>query len=215
MKHTLLRKGDRGEDVRELQKLLHVYPDGIFGENTDEAVRDFQEDNSLKVDGIVGERTWMALEAANDKLAAYGSSLKMSKRKIKEIIIHCTATPEGKDYTVADITRWHKQRGWSTIGYHYVIYRNGAIHMGRDVNTAGAHCTGHNAHSIGVVYVGGLAADGKTAKDTRTEEQKKSMETLLRRLKQMYPYAYIYGHNEFANKDCPSFNVATLRHKLK
>ena len=95
-------------------------------------------------------------------------------RTINEIIVHCTATPEGKDYTVDDITRWHKERGFKTIGYHYVVYRDGSVHEGRPLAEVGAHCKGHNAHSIGVCYVGGLTADGRKAKDTRTLDQKKA-----------------------------------------
>ena len=63
-------------------------------------------------------------------------------RKITEIIVHCSATPEGKDFTVADITRWHKARKFVTIGYHYVIYRNGEVHNGRPERQVGAHCSG-------------------------------------------------------------------------
>lgn len=80
-------------------------------------------------------------------------------RKINEIIIHCSATAEGKDFTVQDITRWHKQRGFKTIGYHYVIYRNGTVATGRDIAEIGAHCKGHNANSIGICYIGGLTSD--------------------------------------------------------
>lgn len=93
-------------------------------------------------------------------------------RIINEIIIHCSATPEGKDYTVEQIKQWHKQRGFSDIGYHYVIYRDGSIHSGRPIERIGAHCLKHNAHSIGVCYIGGVAKDGKTPKDTRTDAQK-------------------------------------------
>lgn len=71
-------------------------------------------------------------------------------RKIKEIIIHCSATKEGRDYTVADIDRWHRNRGFFCIGYHFVIYRDGSIHVGRSVEEVGAHCKGHNTVSIGV-----------------------------------------------------------------
>ena len=91
-------------------------------------------------------------------------------REIKSIILHCSATPEGKDFTVADITRWHKERGFRTIGYHYVVYRDGTVHKGRPVEQIGAHCEGHNKDSIGVCYIGGLMTDGKTPKDTRTTE---------------------------------------------
>lgn len=131
----------------------------------------------------------------------------MAKRKITEIIVHCSATPEGKDFTAADITRWHKQRGFRTIGYHYVVYRDGSVHLGRPEGEIGAHCTGHNAVSIGVCYIGGLAADGKTAKDTRTKEQREALTMLLRRLRAKYPNAKIYGHRDFAAKACPSFDA--------
>jgi len=133
-------------------------------------------------------------------------------RVINEIIVHCTATPEGKDYTVADIDKWHKARGWKGIGYHYVIYRDGSIHQGRPETEIGAHCQRHNDNSIGVVYVGGLASDGKTPKDTRTDAQKKSLENLLKQLKQKYPKATIHGHRDFAAKACPSFD-ATKQYK--
>lgn len=71
-------------------------------------------------------------------------------RKINEIIVHCSATAEGKDYTVEDITRWHKARGFKTIGYHYVVYRDGSVHAGRPVNEIGAHCQGYNANSTSI-----------------------------------------------------------------
>lgn len=88
-------------------------------------------------------------------------------RKIKEIIIHCSATKEGRDYTIADIDRWHRDRGFFCIGYHFVIYRDGSIHVGRSVEEVGAHCRGHNLVSIGICYIGGLSKNGKP-KDTRT-----------------------------------------------
>jgi len=127
-------------------------------------------------------------------------------RKIKEIIIHCSATPEGKDFTVQDIDRWHRQRGWRGIGYHYVIYRDGSVHVGRSLQIVGAHCKGHNAMSIGICYIGGLSKDGKP-KDTRTPEQKKALKALVLKLQKDYPNATIHGHNEFAAKACPCFDV--------
>ena len=128
-------------------------------------------------------------------------------RKITEIIIHCSATIEGKDYTVADIDRWHRARGFRKIGYHYVIYCDGSIHEGRPIAEAGAHCKGHNAHSIGICYIGGLDKDGRTPKDTRTPEQKASLSALVNQLQATYPEATLHGHNEFAPKACPSFRV--------
>lgn len=196
----ILKKGSKGASVKELQRLLHLLDDGIFGKLTEEAVKEFQKANGLVADGIVGSKTWEALKKNN-------TGLLKSKRRIEEIIVHCTATPEGKDYTIKDITQWHKQRGFTTIGYHYVVYRDGSVHTGRDVNVAGAHCTNHNARSIGVCYVGGLDKDGKTPKDTRTNVQKASLEILLRKLRTLYPSAKIYGHNTFSAKACPCFNT--------
>ena len=128
-------------------------------------------------------------------------------RKIDLIVIHCSATRAGKNYTAADIDRWHKKRGWACIGYHYVVRLDGTVEKGRDLSRAGAHCAGHNVNSIGVCYIGGLAADGKTAKDTRTPEQRKALLMLLRRLRAKYPNAKIYGHRDFAAKACPSFDA--------
>lgn len=133
-------------------------------------------------------------------------------RRINEIIVHCSATPKGRDFTVADITEWHKQRGFKTIGYHYVVYRDGSVHAGRPIEQVGAHCVGHNANSIGVCYIGGLAADGKTPEDTRTIAQKDALVLLLNKLKRDFPLATIHGHRDFAQKACPSFD-ATKEYK--
>lgn len=200
MATTILKIGSKGKAVVELQKLLKIFPDGIYGINTKEVVESFQRENNLTVDGKVGPAT-MA------KLLSQMSNFKKSKRNITEIIVHCSATPEGQNYTVDDIRRWHKQQGWSDIGYHYVIYRDGSVHDGRDVNLAGAHCTNHNRYSIGVCYIGGVAKDGKTAKDTRTEEQKEALIRFLKELKVLYPKATIHGHRDFSSKACPSFDA--------
>lgn len=128
-------------------------------------------------------------------------------RKIDEIIIHCSATAEGKDFNAADIDRWHKQRGFKKIGYHYVIKLDGTIENGRGVEEVGAHCLNHNKNSIGICYIGGLASDGKTPKDTRTTEQKKALWKLIVELLIKYPNATIHGHREFANKACPCFDA--------
>lgn len=127
-------------------------------------------------------------------------------RRIDKIILHCSATPEGKHFTVADIDRWHRERGWKGIGYHYVIYLDGSIHKGRPDEIIGAHCSGQNAYSIGICYIGGLDAFGK-AKDTRTPAQRKALRELVSDLKTRYPAVTVHGHNEFAKKDCPCFNV--------
>ncbi len=128
-------------------------------------------------------------------------------RKINRIIIHCTATLEGREVTVKDIDRWHRDRGFAGIGYHYVIYLDGTVHEGRPLERVGAHCRGQNAHSIGIVYVGGLTSDGTTPKDTRTDAQRAALHTLVSRLREQFPAATVHGHREFAAKACPCFNV--------
>ena len=127
-------------------------------------------------------------------------------RKITEIIVHCSATPEGQNFTVEDIDHWHKQKGWQGIGYHYVIYLDGSVHKGRNEEVIGAHCLGHNAYSIGVCYIGGVDKNNKP-KDTRTEAQRQALIELLKSLKAKYPKATIYGHRDFANKACPCFDA--------
>lgn len=198
-----IKKGSRGDDVAILQRKLNLIADGIFGPITDEAVREFQKSHSLTVDGIVGPKTWDALGIAQ-----------VNTRRIDKIIIHCSATPEGKDYTVEQIRQWHLARKFSDIGYHYVIYRDGSVHLGRSENVVGAHTTGYNTHSIGICIIGGMTADNTKPKDTRTEAQRVALIKLIRELKAKYPSATIHGHNEFANKACPSFivkNDADLR----
>lgn len=144
-------------------------------------------------------------------------------RSIDKIIVHCTATPEGKPFTVQHIREWHtapkpRGNGWRDIGYHYIVYLDSSVHNGRPVEQIGAHCSGHNANSIGVCYVGGCDAtkrlpDGQLApKDTRTPIQKIALRQLLKTLKARYPGARIYGHRDFAPKACPSFD-ATAEYK--
>ena len=112
-----------------------------------------------------------------------------------------------RDFGAKDIDLWHKAQGWDCIGYHYVVRIDGTIEEGRPVERIGAHCKGHNAYSIGVCYVGGLASDGKTPKDTRTPEQKAALLSLIRRLKSNYTGATVYGHCDFAKKACPCFDA--------
>ena len=128
-------------------------------------------------------------------------------RAINKIILHCSATPEGRHTTVNDIRLWHKAQGWSDIGYHYVVYLDGSVHLGRPIEVSGAHTKGLNKNSIGVVYVGGIDAINFKAKDTRTPEQKEALDCLLNELMGTYSGATLHGHNEFASKACPSFDV--------
>jgi N-acetylmuramoyl-L-alanine amidase len=127
-------------------------------------------------------------------------------RNITEIIVHCSATPQGRDVSAADIDRWHRQRGFACIGYHYVVRLDGSVETGRCESKIGAHCLGHNANSIGVCYIGGCDAN-MNPKDTRTAAQKSALTSLLRTLRNRYPKAKIHAHRDFAAKACPSFDA--------
>lgn len=136
----------------------------------------------------------------------------MTKRNVTDfIVIHCAATPPGMDIGAAEIDGWHRERGWSGIGYHYVIRLNGQIEAGRELDAVGAHAYGYNSRSIGVCYVGGLGPDRKTAADTRTLEQRHALADLVHELKELYPAARVVGHCDLpgVHKACPSFDVAS------
>lgn len=131
----------------------------------------------------------------------------MATREITKIILHCADTPEGREVSTAEIRRWHtEERGWSDIGYHWVVELDGSVHAGRPEERSGAHCKGHNRDSIGVCYVGGADNNGDP-KDTRTPEQKSALASLLSEILDRYPEAKVYGHRDFSEKACPSFDA--------
>jgi len=130
-------------------------------------------------------------------------------REIKKIIVHCADTPEGRDVRTEEIKRWHtEERGWSDIGYHWVVELDGSLHAGRPEEVSGAHCKGHNSDSIGICYVGGSDASGNP-KDTRTEAQKEALKELIVGLLDRYSDAEVFGHRDFSEKACPSFDAKT------
>jgi len=129
-------------------------------------------------------------------------------RQINKIIVHCSATKEGRDFDVEDVRNWHvKGNKWKDIGYHYVIKLDGTIQKGRDVSVVGSHAYGYNKDSIGICYIGGLDSEGN-AKDTRTKQQKYALRSLYLELFNLYQ-CEIIGHNEVSKKSCPCFNVQT------
>lgn len=192
--------------VKAVQSLLGISADGIFGPQTEAAVKQWQREHGLEDNGIVGDKTFAAMFPQDLSSADLPLRLKKSSRAINEIIVHCSATEEGKHYSVETIRKWHVARGFKDIGYNYVVYLDGSIHEGRNVNIAGAHTTNHNARSIGICYIGGLDKKHKP-KDTRTDAQKAALLKLIRALKKLYPNATVHGHREFANKACPCFDA--------
>jgi len=135
--------------------------------------------------------------------------MKKSKRTIHYLVIHCSATPEGRAHTAKDIDLWHRQRGFNEIGYNYVILLDGTIEQGRDVDKIPAHVEGHNKDSIGICYIGGVDKNTLQPKDTRTKAQKEALIKLLKELRELYPDAVIQGHRDFVGvkKACPCFNA--------
>lgn len=147
----------------------------------------------------------------SSSMRAGGFNLILDKimRELKEIILHCTATKEGHDYSVEQVRKWHLDRGFNDIGYHFIIRLDGTVEAGRPLETVGAHCKGHNANSIGIAYVGGLDKNGRP-KDTRTLPQKEAMRRLVHDLKQCFPRLEVHCHNEYSTKSCPCFSVSEL-----
>lgn len=130
-------------------------------------------------------------------------------RTIDTIIIHSTATPAGRAVSVADVTAWHRARGFATIGYHYLIGIDGTVYHGRPLARPGAHCRGHNARSIGIAYAGGALADCRTPADTRTPAQRAALRLLVGALRERFPGVRVVGHRDLAATGCPGFDVAT------
>lgn len=151
----------------------------------------------------------------------------MKKTDIDAIVVHCSATREGQDVRATDIDKWHKERGFSMIGYNYVIDLDGKVEVGRPLSMDGAHCNtkgisgkSYNKHSIGICYVGGLDSRGNP-KDTRTSAQKIALRSLVYNLMLVYPIVEVIGHRDASPdingdgkisknewiKECPCFDV--------
>ena len=130
-------------------------------------------------------------------------------RQIDGLVVHCAATPAGKPFRASDIDRWHRERGWLGIGYHYVIPLDGSIEPGRNVEAVGAHVSGHNARTIGICYIGGMDASNRAPQNTLNEAQAKALRLLLDALRARWPRATIRGNRDYPNvaKACPSFDV--------
>lgn len=210
---------DTDRNVRAAQHLLGLVVDGKVGPQTRKAIAQalkpvaksakVEPDKSAMGTKPVSVVTAPSLFGPAPPPNSHSLQLLATARPITEIIVHCTATPEGKRYTVADVRAWHKKRGFTDVGYHYLIDLDGTILLGRPVGQVGAHVANHNTGTIGVSYFGGVAADGKTAKDTRTPEQRASLEWLVDQLARKHNVKRITGHNQYANKACPSFDVQT------
>lgn len=140
--------------------------------------------------------------------------LKHGKTPVTSIFVHCSATrPEwlaGSPLSekIKEITRWHRAKGWGTIGYHHVIDRDGTVGKGRDESMPGAHVAGHNTGSIGICLIGGHgSSENDEFRDHYTLEQEAALRKLIEEIKARAEISQVRGHNEVAAKACPGFNV--------
>lgn len=140
--------------------------------------------------------------------------LRHGKTPVTAIFVHCSATRpdwmEGKnlDDKIREITRWHRAKGWGTIGYQWVIDRDGQIGKGRSEEMVGAHVAGHNTGSIGICLIGGHgSSESDSFLDHYTPEQETALRKLISEIKTRAQITKVRGHNEVAAKACPGFNV--------
>lgn len=123
----------------------------------------------------------------------------MCMREIKEIIVHCSDSPHGRGDDAATIHRWHLERGFSGVGYHWVILESGEIQAGRPEYWKGAHAKNYNFGSIGICLIG---------QKYFTEEQLVSLRCLINLKLKQWPGAKVMGHHDVdPNKTCPNFDV--------
>lgn len=234
------------EEYQEALKNAGCNPghiDGVMGRETRLAIRKFQKKHKLRVDGIIGPATRSLLgqfiedakeqeeddedheevlsRAVTNKLVGNdGTSQPKAKRPIHTLVIHCTATPEGKEFTREQINQMHLDRGFRKIGYHRLFHLDGSVDIGRMDEEIGAHVAGHNTGTLGFSYVGGLNRF-KKAKDTRTPQQKDSLKRVILDTALKYNLRAIVGHRDLSPdkdqdgvvepwewvKECPCFNA--------
>lgn len=123
--------------------------------------------------------------------------------KKRGIVIHCSDSPQGRGDNAATIDRWHKERGFKMIGYHYVILEDGTVEVGRKIGESGAHAIGYN-HYIGICLIG---------RNTFTEAQFKRLALLVKNLmdSQDIDKEDVIGHYQVAAKTCPNFDVTKFK----
>ena len=206
-----MKKGSKGLDVVKLQTQLYrrgydkIIIDGEYGKLTESIVKDFQRSNRLISDGWAGGRTIGRLNS-------------LTKDDWLSLFIHCTASPDGVLFTGQEVSDYHTEnKGWSRPGYSDIIEHDGELFNAREFDsddmigeweyTFGVKgSTMMNRNSRHICYVGGLDDNGKPA-DTRTKEQKKTMETYIKYMLLRNPKLIIAGHYNVQKKACPCFDV--------
>ena len=136
-------------------------------------------------------------------------------RTFEAIALHCSATPPSMDLGACVIEKWHVARGWSQIGYHFVLRRDGTVERGRPMHLAGAHVKGHNEYTVGVCYVGGVDENNEP-QDNMTDAQHAAFVELVEKLRDVFGPLEVWGHRDFPHvrKACPSFEVVDKFGKL-
>lgn len=211
-KYRTLKRGMKGSDVGALQSFLRdqgydLKVDSQFGAVTFACVLGYQLSRNLVSDGIVGVNTYTAMQE-DGFIVPPGS---IFTRKIKAVVAHITASNDNA--TFEGIRQQHIRQGWSDIGYHRVVGRDGAVYQGRDINKVGAHVSGHNADTIGIAYIARGDDNQPNAPYGKfmTAAQKESFEketALLLYNAGLNPALHLFGHNDYTNKKaCPCFRV--------
>lgn len=210
-----IRKGDRGEDVRSLQSVLGITDDGIFGEQTEKVLKEWQFAHGLVADGVAGPKTWAALGITDSVPSGV-----QTVRKITHIFVHCTGGSQSET-PQSLLNYFYKVKKWSRPGYHYVIEANGAITNIWPESKYSNGVKNMNSHSINIAWIGGVDEAHPMGIDNRTEAQKRSLRILLKELRAKYPKAVIMGHRDTSPdlnhngivdpweriKDCPCFDA--------
>jgi N-acetylmuramoyl-L-alanine amidase len=169
------------------------------------------------------EQRWFCrdktIKVQKEKVVAY-----QDPSNIHTIVVHCSATREGQDFSAKDIDKWHRAKGWNGIGYHRVIKLDGTVELGRSISTRGAHVAGNNLNTLGICLIGGLDAEGKP-KNTFTGPQFKSLLLEINALRDQCPSLNrVCGHRDFSPdlngdgvitrnewiKECPCVEVKDL-----
>lgn len=130
--------------------------------------------------------------------------------KPTRVILHCSDSPDSNDKIgVVEIDRWHRERGFDCVGYHWVIKRNGMLERGRPDHVQGAHAKGHNHDSLGVCWVG---RNNPTGAQIIAIVQLYAIISLNHKIK----HKNWFGHHELdSGKTCPNLNMNTVRFMLQ
>ena len=215
----ILKRGSKGKEVKELQAILGLAQDGVFGEYTERAVKEFQLKHGLVADGIVGTNTWDAICKQSGKTGVFSSTVQTT-RKITHIFVHCTAGSQSMT-PAALLDFFYKKKKWSRPGYHYVVSADGTITNIWPESKYSNGVKNMNSHSINIAWIGGVDKTHPNGIDNRTDAQKRSLRHLLKELRGKYPAAKIMGHRDTSPdknhngiidpweriKECPCFDA--------